>query len=306
MNISSNQIYLLISIILFIFLYFKVPTEKYNQTDDKNTIILEIDSLIVKVKLKNIYTHLRLIKENLIIFNDLELVYDVKVINKIKTLKGVVCRDLQSFSNLSDNWQNAKIDNSAFIRSDVEKESKIDLSDIILHIDGVIIHLHKNIKNRLILTNLYKLLKLFESNLPNDLYLSYNDIFHDDSYQNEIETPINGYARVAPKLNSFSHNITQGYGNEEIDGEIFSNDLENIKLKSYVKDRQIYIENSYTDYNTQLFGLSNKMTTTNKNGIKNYIPLCDINKLRNEYKKLKVNSGIDIESRSSLRNDYDL
>lgn len=311
MDINSNQIYLLVSIIIFIFLYYKIPTSQYDISNDSSEILIELNSIIIKADSKNIYTHMQLIKENLRTLNNMEFPYDLNTSNKIEMLVNAARSDLNLFKkscHYKDSLLIETVDTSTG-RSDIEQiNSKVDLSGLMYDVE-IITMLLKNNNSILILTNLHDLLKLFASIMPNDSHMTYTDIFNIDDIGEsfaESSEKLNNYARAIPKLNSFSHNNTHGYGNEETDGEIFLNDTENTRVSVQCTKRKHHIADAFNIYNTQLFGASDAMSTTVKNGIKNYIPFCDIDKLRKEYNLIKVNAGVDRSGRSGLRNDYNL
>jgi hypothetical protein len=283
--------------------------ERHYISEDSDEILIELNSVIIKANSKKIYTHMCLIKENLRTLNNMEYPYDLNTANKIEMLVGAARSDLYLFKrscHYQDNMPNEMIDTST-CRSDIEQiNSKADLSEL-MHDVEIVAMLLKNNNSFLILTNLHNVLKLFASIMPNDSHLSYNDKFNIDDIGEPFaksSEKLNNYARAIPKLDSFSHNNTHGYGNEEIDGEVFSNDTENTRVNSHCTKRKYHVGEAYNIYNTQLFGASGAMDTTIKNGIKNYIPLCDIDKLRSEHNLVKVNAGVDRSSRSGLRNDY--
>lgn len=310
-NITSNYLYLLISIIIFTYLYFTTQTSTTSHKDT-NKVLIEINTNIIEVDTNNMYSHLMLIKENLHTIKRLNLNYDTDIVQRTQQLVQLARRDLRKFnSKNADQYEYTH--NTPGSRSDMHSEpSKINVDHIITDLEVALSVLKRKTHGHITLTNLHELLKMFTAITHGENHLTYDEIFDLDAHLNANEEEFRKYGKLnnyythkqsSTKHTDISQNVLGGYGNEDEDGEQFANDETNILFEtSKLKRREKH--DDYVDYNTQMFGSSGKIDIAARNGIKHFVPFCNINKLKRENKQHKV--FVDSHSRQALRNDYNL
>lgn len=295
-NINSNFLYLIISVIIFIYLYFSASYKykKHFSTDHdgKKKVLIEINTNIIEVDTKNIYTHLMSIKENLDTVNALKISYNANTNSQLEYLIELVSKDLQKFKR-RNNLDDIQLPNN-------------DLTDIISDIKIILLILKQEPTGQLTLTNLHNLVKFLSKVTYGESYLSYDDMFDIDvktnmNNQEEFHKYANFNKHMPKQHTDMSQNIIAGFGNEYDDGEEFVNDEINISFQTNTKPLRNEITQTYNTYNTQLFGVSDKQEMA-RSEIRHYVPFCNINKLKKESKKNNV--FVDTYGKQSLRNDY--
>jgi hypothetical protein len=305
---DSNNLYVILSIIIFIYLYFSISykSSEYSITEDNNDkVLIEINANVIKVDKKNIYTHLMLVKENLKDMDKRNFSYDIDVANQINRLAKLSCVDLNKFkiankyAQMAGSLDDPRSHVRDITRSDISS-TETDLKPVILNVEIALFLLKQDPTGHLILTHLHALIKFFSEISHGENYISYDEIF----IVNEMpqHTLAHSNVRTQNRHGAFSQNNMGGFGTEDYDGEDFVNDENNIILPANTKVKLCDKKELYTAYNTQMFGSSDKRDNSNKGGFKYFVPFCNIDKLKQENKRNKV--FVDPVSRQSLRNDY--
>jgi hypothetical protein len=297
-----NFIYILILLILLILLTY-TPYEKHVVSDN---IIVEINNDIIKTNTVDATIYLNFIRTDLLKFNNFDKLnqLDTDSQNELHKLIDVCAIDmsrLKKANNLDYNFGHQfYYDDMVYSRSDVtyNQFDRLKLSNLIFDVDMALYLLKNNtIYGRLTLTNLYKLVEKLKSDQDN-IYKSVleesttEDNYYHNDYVHEGKIPAARSNKVVRSQES------KGFGNLRDDGEDFANDDFNILLSVKPKIQK----KAKAAMNTQALGESDTTYVTNKNCIKNYLPFCDLTKIRNDREKAKY--LIDQNSRQSLANDY--
>lgn len=297
---DSNNLYSIIAIILFIYLYFNTNNDEIN-TDGR--ILIEINGRIIKADSTYIYNHLNLVKINLMTLNKLQYNSSSNIENltlqalidldQFKTANNFAEQEFHTHDEFSilgkqhENHQN-------ILRSDLDEVNKLSIVELILNLDIALLLIKRNLLNgKIILTNLHSLIRAISNKSHGDNYLSYDEIFNNDEENEEIFYNVN---------HDYSKSNV-GKTNRSNDVDRYSNDQLNLVFNANQNARKLNIFESNTEYNTQLFGSSGIITNDTKNKNKHYVPFYNIEKIKNERKR---NRKLLAEShgRESLRNDY--
>lgn len=304
-NITSNYLYLLITVIILFYVYFTVQMPTKTHFPLNNITLIKINEDIIQVDTNNIYSHLLLIKENLYTIQKSNFTYDIDIISRVQQLINLSCNDLHAFAIANNYIANYK----QHMQSET---SKLNLHCIITDLETTLLLLTKNTHGHLTLTHLHQLLKMFTTITHGNNYLTYDELFDLDTTLSNNQEEFRKYGKLnnsyihkqcVSKHTDVSQNILHGYNNNVNDGEIFVNDETNILFENRIAKRKEKRDN-YVNYNTQMFGTSGNMYTDKRNANKHFVPFCNINKLKQENIQHKV--FVDKHARQSLRNDYNL
>lgn len=329
--------YIYIIVFLVLLIWYLCPNEEVVKINQY--VLIELDNNVIKTDLTNAITHITSLKNNLITLNKFDYNLDDeantqkldKLINacaddmdKFKQANNFSDIDLEfSTDHLSQQIIGKKFDNLKSSQSDVTdvQFKKFEFANLIIDLE-IVSHLLKSGNNngRITLSNVYALIELLPKTLKFDKkYLSYYDVYKtDDDVSNlnndkldDIDTHFLALAgNYTGKISSInrhsdrSQNIDKSFGNLQEDGEVFANDnitLANIK-PSIIPNITLSYQNAM---NTQVFGSSGVNDTSVKKCIKNYVPFCDINKIRKNKGKVRRRL-MDLSSKQSLRDDYNL
>jgi hypothetical protein len=328
----SNNLYIVILVIIFIFLYAKfgdkLRSKLSNNTYDN--IMIDIKSNVVKTDINGVVDHLLLLKDNFLFLNKIDRIIDKSDMIREDSLIKTCIFDLNAFKTANDfNDQMLKNDSNHYtqylygklqesswnmLRDDITdyQYEKYELMDIITNIDIVILLIKSGrCKGVMKLTNLHNLIKLC-SILSNIEYLRYDEIFNindiNDNYikDNYIKDDVNNY--ISQYTNDYgvphsTNNITVRL-NKSNNSQ--NNDEQN-DIAAILCDRNRVVNSmpvTMVNYkNTQYLPNSEVTYNTDRKGIVSYIPFCDITKILEERSRDKSNI-VDSIAKRSLRNDY--
>jgi len=228
--------------------------------------------------------------------------------------------------------------NNELSRSDVYSDKQYEeynLLNLLIEIQIVILLLENGKNNgRIYLDNLHNLIKLYSGITSNAEFISYdkahnNNYIEIDDKNNYLNGYTNDYGRIhgdihASKVikNVASQNKEYGVGTDMKDmifysantcfdkddnyshiGECMITDDYSPLFNESIMKRKAKRTNNNVSHNTQYMYDSGYTALVKRNHIKNYIPLCDINKIKTDKERIKM-VMLDTKSRTSLRNDY--
>lgn len=339
---QANYLYIVILVIVLVYLYTEArrkAIEPFYNLDDCCTI--EISDLIIKTDTNDVINHLHMLKDNLILLKKIERVIDKTDMIKVDSIIKTCLYDLDRFKEAND-FENSDLNTSDhdeqllygktresiynMNRSDIDdyQYEKYELMNVITNIEIVIwLLLNKRCEGIINLTYLHDLIKTCSIFSCSAQYLTYDEIFnypvqecgiqynihesgeYQSSYTNDHG--VNHDKLLTPRLNKSnkSQDVDKGFGTKPEDGEIFTNDNETIICDRQRSMARLPKHIMAKHYNTQYMHHSDTAEITKRNGIKNYIPFCDITKLLEEHRQRKINT-VDSISKRSLRNDYNL
>lgn len=293
-----NFIYILISVVIFIFVYREIISE--SEYRKPYSITVEINSDIVDTDRMDVYDHLYRIKNNLYTIKNMQKSLDVIYIPQINKLIQYAIYDIHIFQ-----------DKNGIMDHHMDKLDKPSIHDLIVKIDEVINTLSDNygvsvLKGVLSLTNLHDVIRLSNSIYiedDDDGYSKYNDILGDEgnSYISHYTLDLGGVKPLSKVTNSANKSHDEQY--ESGYRVIMSNDEYNITFKQPVQNRVTEYNEDSVGINTQNLSYSDVTYITKRDNIPTYIPFCDITKAI-EDKRRRGMHLVDKNAKKGLRNDY--
>jgi hypothetical protein len=350
MNIfNSNTIYILITVIILLYTYWKVleleDEDEYNNNKyydeygeydygvvnrhSSNLIVVETNKQIMKVNIPNIINHLSVLRDNIITLSKLSPIANHVTQKTINNLIHNTKTDLGKFksaNNYNDHvYYNDHIDAHNGGDNDSIKSVANEINLVIYLLN------QKKYNGRLILTNLYALIKIsnaavrvtdqkfttYEMSMKpyyekiitsNDEYKSYNTQNNSDErfrytiddYNDYNHAEYNHhYGLSSNRLQSTNANTLNKVANPT---NLNNNIRSNLVFSNMPRNRKM-INDPYDIYNTQIFNNSEIINVVKRNGIQNYIPFYDLDKIRRERDKMRK-KYFETITKDSIRNDY--
>lgn len=335
----SNYLYILILIILFIYLYAEYENRiHFDNLDNYDAIAIDLESNIIKTDVDGVIDHLVLLKENLLLLNKMPRAIDKTTMVKVDSIIKTCLYGLDSFKRANQfnndslcfspshisQYLCGKLQESSenMARSDIldYQYEKYEIMDVITNIEIVILLIINGKRNGIInLSDLHDLIKICSTLSNGAKYLSYDEVFSYEvpdqqtvynihEYDDYLSPYTNDYGKEHSKLlhtrlnkSNISHD--DGFNTLYGEGEKYTNDNATIICDRVRKRHNAPITMDNNHYNTQWLSSSDVSHTVKRNGIKNYVPFHDINKILAEIKYVKQHTTDSIAKRS-LCNDY--
>lgn len=294
-----NFIYILISIIIFIFVYREIISE--SEYRKPYSITIEIDDDIVDTDRMDVYDHLYRIKNNLYAINNMQNSLDVMYIPQIDKLIQYAIYDIHIFQ-----------DKNGIMDHHMDRSDKPSIQDLIMKIDEVIDTLADNygvpvLKGVLTLTNLHDIIRLSNTVYKDDDdgYSKYRDMLRDEdnSYVSHYTLDLGGVKPLSRVINRANKSHDEQY--ESGYRVIMSNDEHNIMFAQPVQNRVTEYNEDSVGINTQNLSYSDVTYITKRDNIPTYIPFCDITKAIEDKRRRSMHL-VDKNAKKGLRNDYQL
>lgn len=336
---NSNFLYILISIIIFIYVYSEIENkvlrlEEEREILSRKNMTIDLDGNVLRINSKNIIKHLNKIKNNLKTLNTVfyskspDNLEEDNVLKQIRSCSVDLDR-FKKFNGFVDNFDNDFHRFNKFSSYNNGSKSWREMSSIIIDIN-IIIELLKNdlYKGRLYLSNLHKLVQMYATLTNHQEFITYDNLFevgeivsHDyspshqdanksaDGYRNAYtyDYGVEHSAVLFPRINKSDKsqrieegisNILDSYGES---GEDLVIDNSNMRFDQGVN--KTTMRHNDSSLHTQYVSDSGVTFMIKRDIFDNYVPFCDINKIRSDAKKM--NKNLIDHGKGYLRNDYD-